>query len=141
MDRRDKLLRSIDRNGKGLEIGPSHAPIAPKKDGFDVEIIDHAPAEELIRKYGELGVDTSLVEAVIGEPVKMAKPNFVREQTGYVIGGVPPIGHLKKITTLIDEDLLQYAEIWAAAGTPFAVFRLTPQELLKLCGENLVRVH
>jgi len=53
----------------------------------------------------------------------------VRHAPGYVIGGVAPVGHSQKMITLIDEELMIYKEIWAAAGTPRAVFKLTPQQL------------
>ena len=70
----------------------------------------------------------------------MERPDaeFVRQQTGFSIGGVPPIGHPQPLDTFIDEDLLQYREIWAAAGNPKAVFPLSPQELLKMTGGQLV---
>jgi|SRR6185369_7054608 len=64
-----------------------------------------------------------------GEPIGKADAAFVREKTGFAIGGVAPLGHPEKLTTFIDEDLLQYSELWAAAGTPAALFRLTPGEL------------
>ena len=61
-----------------------------------------------------------------------ADANFVRTHTGFAIGGIPPIGHSKPLETYIDSDLLQYSEIWAAAGTPNSVFRLTPADLKKM---------
>jgi len=64
MDRRETVLSSIDRDGIGLEIGPSHAPIAAKKDGFNVEVIDHANAEDLIEKYAGDRVDVNSIEEV-----------------------------------------------------------------------------
>ncbi|UFS70111.1 YbaK/EbsC family protein [Geomonas sp. RF6] len=66
---------------------------------------------------------------IAGEPIAKANAAFVREKTGFAIGGVAPLGHPEKLPTVIDEDLLQYQELWAAAGTPAALFRLTPQEL------------
>jgi len=68
------------------------------------------------------------------EPLGKADADFVRQQTGFAIGGVPPVGHSHKIDTYIDRDLLSYQEVWAAAGTPRAVFRLTPQDLSKMTG-------
>ena len=62
------------------------------------------------------------------------------EHTGFAIGGIPPIGHKNPITTLIDEDLLQYEEIWAAAGTPNAVFKLTPQNLVEITNGTIICV-
>ena len=75
-----------------------------------------------------------------GERIGKADADFVRQRTGFVIGGVPPVGHTEKLLTYIDQDLLQYAEIWAAAGTPNAVFRLTPEELVRMTGGQVVRV-
>ncbi|MBI3957330.1 MAG: hypothetical protein HY328_00875 [Chloroflexi bacterium] len=63
-----------------------------------------------------------------------ADAQFVRARTGFVIGGVPPVGHAEALTTLIDADLLAFDEIWAAAGTPNAVFRLLPAELVAITG-------
>lgn len=73
---------------------------------------------------------------------KLAKPDadFVREQTGFAIGGVPPLGHAHPLPTLIDEDLLQFAEIWAAAGHLNAVFRLTPDELVRMTSGTVTSV-
>ncbi|HXZ35434.1 MAG TPA: YbaK/EbsC family protein [Thermodesulfobacteriota bacterium] len=71
------------------------------------------------------------------EPIGKADADFVRRHAGFAIGGVPPVGHPGPIETYIDEDLFQYDEIWAAAGTPYAVFRLTPKDLGKM-GKGLV---
>jgi prolyl-tRNA editing enzyme YbaK/EbsC (Cys-tRNA(Pro) deacylase) len=72
----------------------------------------------------------------------LEKPNaaFVREVTGYAIGGIPPLGHATTIDTFIDEDLLGYKDIWAAGGTPNALFRLAPADLVKMTGGRVVRV-
>ena len=70
----------------------------------------------------------------LGEPISRADADFVREATGFAIGGVPPVGHVRQPLVLIDADLAQFTEIWAAAGTPNAVFRLTPAELAQLTG-------
>ena len=77
-------------------------------------------------------VDEKLIRDLVGETIEKASADFVREQTGYAIGGVAPLGYLKPLRTFIDEDLLQFTEIWAAAGTPHAVFKLTPAELVAL---------
>jgi len=76
----------------------------------------------------------------VGEQITIADANFVRQQTGYGIGGVPPVGHKKRIETYLDEDLLQYQQIWAAAGTPFAVFQLTGVTLIKVTGGQILNV-
>jgi prolyl-tRNA editing enzyme YbaK/EbsC (Cys-tRNA(Pro) deacylase) len=76
----------------------------------------------------------------IGEPVGKAQAEFVRVVTGYAIGGVPPLGHAQSLETLVDEDLLGQPEIWAAAGHPNALFRLTPGDLVRLTGGRVVTV-
>jgi prolyl-tRNA editing enzyme YbaK/EbsC (Cys-tRNA(Pro) deacylase) len=83
-------------------------------------------------------VDTSLLATSVGSPVTRATPEFVREVTGFVIGGVPPLGHATPIETLVDEALLQYAVVWAAAGTPHAVFSADPRRLAKLAAVRSV---
>jgi prolyl-tRNA editing enzyme YbaK/EbsC (Cys-tRNA(Pro) deacylase) len=65
---------------------------------------------------------------------------FVREQTGFAIGGVPPYGHARAIETVVDEDLLAYETVWAAAGTPSAVFPIAPAELVARTGGRVERV-
>jgi prolyl-tRNA editing enzyme YbaK/EbsC (Cys-tRNA(Pro) deacylase) len=65
---------------------------------------------------------------------------FVREQTGFAIGGVPPFGHARSIDTVIDEDLLRHDVVWAAAGTPRAVFAIAPEALVALSGGRVARV-
>jgi len=76
----------------------------------------------------------------VSEPVKMAGADYVRESTGFAIGGVPPVGHRSQLNTFIDEDLLQYEEIWAAAGTPHAVFKLTPDQLKMITNGKVISV-
>jgi len=77
---------------------------------------------------------------LIGERLDKADAEFVRAATGYVIGGVPPLGHGTQLATYIDQDLLQYDEIWAAAGHPHAVFRLTPTDLVAMTGGVVITV-
>ena len=72
------------------------------------------------------------VAALVGEKLGRADADFVRESTCFVIGGVSPLGHAKPVKLVLDEDLLQFQEIWAAAGTPFSVFPLTPEKLLRI---------
>jgi prolyl-tRNA editing enzyme YbaK/EbsC (Cys-tRNA(Pro) deacylase) len=65
---------------------------------------------------------------------------FVREQTGFAIGGVPPFGHARTIDTVIDEDLLAFGVVWAAAGTPRTVFAIAPAALVAASGGRVERV-
>ena len=86
----------------------------------------------LVIASGVNRVDEKKVAALIGEGIGKADAEFVRARTGFVIGGVPPVAHETPPAVLIDEDLLKLANIWAAAGTPHAVFPLTPAELVSL---------
>ena len=81
---------------------------------------------------GRNRINEVTIETQVGEPIEKADAAYVRERTGFVIGGVPPVGHLESIYTIVDEDLLEVGDIWAAAGTPHAVFRLTGQALLQM---------
>jgi prolyl-tRNA editing enzyme YbaK/EbsC (Cys-tRNA(Pro) deacylase) len=94
----------------------------------------------LIIASGVDRVDEKKAALAIGEPIARADADFVREATGFAIGGVPPIGHKSPPITLIDESVMGLAEIWAAAGTPNAVFRLTPSDLVELTGGRTVAV-
>ena len=95
----------------------------------------------LIEASGVNRVNEKTVGELIGEPIVKADADFVREKTGYAIGGIPPLGYAHPMgAVLIDEDLLQYSELWAAAGTPHAVFRLTPDQLVKITGGRIVSI-
>ncbi len=85
-------------------------------------------------------VDEKKAALAVGEPIARADADFVREATGFAIGGVPPVGHRTKPVVLIEERLMAFAEIWAAAGTPNAVFRLTPGDLVELTGGRVAAV-
>jgi prolyl-tRNA editing enzyme YbaK/EbsC (Cys-tRNA(Pro) deacylase) len=92
----------------------------------------------LVIASGVNRVDEALVGAALGEPLAKADADFVRAGTGFAIGGVPPIGHSGPVEIFIDMDLLQHAEIWAAAGTPRCVFRLTPDDLVRMTGGRVM---
>jgi prolyl-tRNA editing enzyme YbaK/EbsC (Cys-tRNA(Pro) deacylase) len=88
----------------------------------------------LVIASGANRVDLGKVTRFACEPLEKADAGFVRDKTGFAIGGVPPAFHKAPMLTLIDEQLLAFEEVWAAAGTPNAVFRLSPAELLSLTG-------
>ncbi len=94
----------------------------------------------LVIASGSNRVDEKAVAAQLGEPLAKADAEFVRARTGFVIGGVPPIGHAEPPVIFIDEDLLGYDTLWAAAGTPNAVFRLTPANLVTLTGGTVAAI-
>jgi prolyl-tRNA editing enzyme YbaK/EbsC (Cys-tRNA(Pro) deacylase) len=85
-------------------------------------------------------VNEGTIGDLVGETIGKADADFVRQHTGFVIGGVPPLAHTEQLETFIDQDLLQYPEIWAAAGTPHAVFRLTPGDLLRMTPGKVIKV-
>jgi prolyl-tRNA editing enzyme YbaK/EbsC (Cys-tRNA(Pro) deacylase) len=88
----------------------------------------------LVMTSGANRVDPVRVAGLIGEPIGRADADFVRRASGFAIGGVAPVGHAAPIRTLIDRSLLGHAELWAAAGHPHTVFRLTPDELVRITG-------
>ena len=94
----------------------------------------------LVVASGTNRVNERRLSELIGEPLDKADAVFVREHTGFAIGGVPPVGHMERLETFIDEDLLQYEELWAAAGTPHAVFPLTPNELQTMTSGQVVTI-
>lgn len=86
----------------------------------------------LVITSGSVRVDANKVAALLGEEVKRASPEFVRDNTGFAIGGVAPVAHRVEPVVLIDQSLFDLDCLWAAAGTPNAVFRLLPDDLLRL---------
>lgn len=86
-------------------------------------------------------VNEKTIESHVGEKIIKADANFVRDITGFAIGGIPPIGHAKKIDFIfIDEDLLTFDSVWAAAGTPNAVFNLRSKDLLDLTHGKVISI-
>ena len=86
----------------------------------------------LVLASGVNRVDESVIACLVGTPITKASADFVREHTGYAIGGVPPVGHPAQLHTFVDRDLLQYEKIWSAAGTPRTVFGCEAQLLASL---------
>lgn len=94
----------------------------------------------LILASGINRVNEKTIAGHIGEKIEKADADFTREVTGFAIGGIPPIGHKTKILTLIDQDLLNYNELWAAAGMPNAVFNLESKMLVSLTDGKVIPV-
>jgi prolyl-tRNA editing enzyme YbaK/EbsC (Cys-tRNA(Pro) deacylase) len=94
----------------------------------------------LIIASGTNRVNTQTIAARLGEPVDKPDADYVREKTGFSIGGVPPIGHAQPLRTFIDQDLCQHDMIWAAAGTPRAVFELSPADLERMTGGEVIHI-
>jgi prolyl-tRNA editing enzyme YbaK/EbsC (Cys-tRNA(Pro) deacylase) len=92
----------------------------------------------LVIASGANRVDEKLLAAAVGDRIAKADATFVRDRTGFAIGGVAPVGHSEPPITFVDRDLRQYDVIWAAAGTPNSVFRLTPDELIAMTGGQVI---
>jgi prolyl-tRNA editing enzyme YbaK/EbsC (Cys-tRNA(Pro) deacylase) len=88
----------------------------------------------LVVASGANRVNEALIAEYVGEAIEKADAAYVREKTGFAIGGVAPLGHAEPILTIIDEDLFAFDELWAAAGTPNAVFKLTASSLAQVTG-------
>ncbi len=94
----------------------------------------------LIVASGNNRINEKKMKGYLGEAVSRPDAKYVQETTGFAIGGIPPVGHINKLTCFIDADLFQYNEIWAAAGTPFDVFCLSPQQLLAITQGKIIDV-
>ncbi|HEX2182138.1 MAG TPA: YbaK/EbsC family protein [Rubrobacteraceae bacterium] len=94
----------------------------------------------LVLAGGANRVDEDRVSDLVSEPVGMADAAYVRAKTGFSIGGVPPVGHAEQPVTLVDEDLLEERQVWAAAGHTHVVFGLEPVELVRITGGRVAEV-
>lgn len=142
----ERVRQALERAGLNAEIvelpgAARTAKAAAQFLGCEVAQIANSlvfRAEEsdravLVMSSGARRVDVSRLSALLGEPAGKADAEFVRQHTGFAIGGVPPAGHsLDKI--FVDKALSQYQELWAAAGHPHTVFRLTYPELVRITG-------
>ncbi|MDB5397996.1 MAG: hypothetical protein QOD93_3363 [Acetobacteraceae bacterium] len=94
----------------------------------------------LVVASGSNRVDEKRVAALLGQKISRADAAFVLDRTGFAVGGVPPVGHATAPVTFLDRDLQSYPTIWAAAGSPNAVFALTPADLVRLTGAGFADV-
>jgi len=139
--------RGLDLQVVELEVTARSAAEAAAAVGCQVGQI----AKSLVFRAGSSGravlviasganrVDLKRVEALLGEALEKPDADFVRVETGFAIGGIPPLGHDRPLLTVIDEDLLRFERIWAAAGHPNAVFALTPAQLVEMTGGRVAR--
>jgi prolyl-tRNA editing enzyme YbaK/EbsC (Cys-tRNA(Pro) deacylase) len=94
----------------------------------------------LLLVSGKNRVDEKAVALRLGEEIARPDAAFVRDTTSFAIGGIPPLGHATPLTPWLDEDLLQFGTVWAAAGTPSAVFAVDPKALASATGATIIRV-
>ncbi len=98
-------------------------------------VVDGRPTMALVSGPNRLDEKKLAALCEVGrKKVKRAKPDMARQATGYAIGGIPPFGHITTLPTYIDRDFWQYPLIWAAAGTPNAVFAISPDDLAQATG-------
>ena len=121
--------------GLGIVVGQVAKSIIFRRKADDVAV--------LVVTSGDRRVDEKKVQALVcapGEKLGRADADFVKAKTGFSIGGVSPLAHLHKPVTLIDQELFRFGEIWAAAGHPNAVFKLSPSDLQRLTGAPVADV-
>ncbi len=94
----------------------------------------------LLLVSGKNRVNEKGVAAHLGEKLERPDATYVREVTGYAIGGIPPLGHATKLDTFVDTDLMDFATVWAAAGTPNTVFEVRPKALADAVGASVIGV-
>lgn len=102
-----------------------------------VFVVDEEPVVALVSGTNRVDME-KLATASGGTRARRANGDEARAATGYAIGGVPPFGHATAVAVLVDPDLLSHDELWAAAGLPDAVFRITPDELVRASGGSIV---
>lgn len=102
--------------------------------------LKNAKEPVLIIASGKNRVNETIIEILVDDELEKADADFVKQMTGYSIGGVPPLAHDRPIMTFIDEDLLEFDTIWAAAGHSQAVFELTPRELKSMTLAEIVQI-
>lgn len=115
----------------GIAVGQIAKSIIFRREADDVAV--------LVITSGDRRVDEAKVDALVGKTGR-ADAAFVKEKTGFSIGGVPPVAHATPPATLIDRDLFRFEQIWAAAGHPHGVFALSPHDLVRLTGAPVADV-
>lgn len=143
-------LQALGFSGEVLELQSSTRTAAEAAQAAGCEVgqivkslvfmLEPSQTPILVLVSGSNRVHEKRLGRLLGGTLAKADADFVHEISGFAIGGVPPVGHKTRLKTYIDEDLLQYDLIWAAAGTPNAVFQLTPQDLLRLSSGQVVCV-
>ncbi len=146
-----KVQDALDRHGVSCEVvelpgSTRTAQEAAQAVGCRVEQIAKSLVFQckttkrpvLVVASGANRVNEKKLRDLLSEPVRKADADFVREHTGFAIGGVPPAGLAKPMEIFIDEDLFKCEEIWAAAGTPHAVFKLSAADLVKITQGKVV---
>ena len=154
------MARSLERveqaaRSAGLDINVVHMPSSTRTaedaaTACDVEVgqivkslvFEGAKSGKLVLLLvsGQNQVDMNCARSALKEPLVRADAKRVRQQTGFAIGGVAPIGHLTTVDVWMDETLLSYGTVWAAAGAPNAVFEVEPRKLQRVTGAQVTKL-
>ena len=145
----ERVQRALDAAGVGariveLEVAARTAQQAADALGIEVgqiakSLIFRAATSGravLVIAAGDRRVSETRITQLVGEPIERATPDFVREHSGFAIGGVAPIAHAQPMVTYIDASLRRFGKVWAAGGTPHCVFPITPELLVRVSGGN-----
>jgi prolyl-tRNA editing enzyme YbaK/EbsC (Cys-tRNA(Pro) deacylase) len=145
----ERVQRALDAAGVGariveLEVAARTAQLAADALGIEVgqiakSLIFRAATSGravLVIAAGDRRVSETRITQLVGEPIERATPDFVREHSGFAIGGVAPIAHAQPMLTFIDASLRRFGTVWAAGGTPHCVFPITPELLVRVSGGN-----
>lgn len=148
VERVQAILSELGVTGRAVEFAQSTRTSAEAADAIGTTVAQIA--KSIVFTYGNEGVlviasgahrvSEEKLRRLLGGHVGRADAGAVRRLTGYPIGGVAPVGHTDRLTTFIDEDLAAHQEVWAAAGTPNAVFPTTAEELVRISGASLADV-
>lgn len=148
----ESALKLQDRIGEGFEVVEFEAPTRTSEEAaaaIGCKVAEIAKSlifrladgsALLVIASGENRVDEKKLKRLLGQKVGRATPEFVRDETGFAIGGVAPVTLGTQPRTLLDEDLKSFTRIWAAGGTPNAVFSLTAEDLERLTGGEFADV-
>ncbi len=144
---------ALDRSGLGLQvIRLAHSARSARDAALALGCETGAIVKSLVFRGKQTGsaylaevsgahrVNLDLLAHAVGEELEMASPEFVLSQTGFPVGGVAPVGLRTPLAVVIDESLSARGEIWAAAGSENAMFRLTPSQLVQLTGGKFIRL-
>lgn len=140
-------LDALGANTRVVELTISARTAQEAADALGVEVgqiakslVFRAPASGravLVIAAGDNRVSESKVGALLGEPIERAPAAFVREHAGYAIGGIPPVAHASAMAVFVDETMRRFPVVWAAGGTPHAVFPIAPGRLFAIAGGTL----
>jgi prolyl-tRNA editing enzyme YbaK/EbsC (Cys-tRNA(Pro) deacylase) len=150
VDRVAAALDDLGLGGRARELPESTRTAAEAGAALDCEVgqivkslvfrgVDSDDAV-LVLAAGSSRVDVGRLASVVGEPVEQGSGAFVRERTGFAIGGVAPVGLTAPVRTYVERGVLAWPRVWAAAGSPRTVFDATPDELLAATGASVVDV-